>query len=61
MNYSFFLFSKLYDVYHVDESPYDILFYKLSAMYKNWMIWDIDNGKGIGEYESMSNYLSNHN
>jgi hypothetical protein len=58
MNYSFFLFSKLFDVYHTTDLEYDSLFEELSVMYKDWLIWDVDNGKNIGEYESMQNYLS---
>jgi hypothetical protein len=60
MNYRFFLFSKLFDVYHTTETPYDILFDEVSDMYKDWLIWDIDNGQNIGEYESICNYLSTH-
>ena len=58
MNYQFFLFSKLFDVYHKTDIEYDLLFEELSAMYKDWLIWDVDNGKNIGAYESMQNYLS---
>lgn len=58
MNYRFFLFSKLFDVYHTTDTPYDILYDEVSAMYKDWLVWDSLNGKNIGEYESMCNYLS---
>jgi hypothetical protein len=60
MNYSFFLFSKLFDIYHTTEEPYDILFEEVGKMYKDWLVWDVDNGKNIGEYESMSEYLATH-
>lgn len=60
MNYSFFLFSKLFDVYHTTDMTYDALFEELKAMYKDWIIWDVDNGQNIGEYESMQNYLATH-
>jgi hypothetical protein len=60
MNYSFFLFSKLFDIYHTNEEPYDILFEEVGKMYKDWLIWDVDNGKKIGEYESMQKYLATH-
>lgn len=39
---------------------YDALFEELKAMYKDWIIWDVDNGQNIGEYESMQNYLATH-
>jgi len=58
MNYSFYLFSKLFDVYHTTEAPYDELFEEVKAMYKDWLVWDVDNGKNIGEYESMCEYLA---
>lgn len=60
MNYSFFLFSKLFDIYHTTDTPYDILFEELSAMYKDWLSWDVYNGKSMGEYESMCEYLATH-
>lgn len=60
MNYSFFLFGKLFDVYHTTEIPYDILFGELSAMYEDWISWDVENGKNTGEYESMCKYISSH-
>jgi hypothetical protein len=60
MNYRFFLFSKLFDVYHTTDTPYDLLFEELKVMYKDWMIWDVDNGQNIGDYESMCEYLATH-
>lgn len=59
-NYSFFLFTKLFDVYHTTESPYDILFEEMCDMYKDWGDWDKVNGSHIGEYESMCEYLATH-
>lgn len=60
MNYQFFLFSKLFDLHHKSQMEYDLLFEELSDKYKDWLIWDVDNGKNIGTYESMSNYFKNH-
>jgi hypothetical protein len=60
MNYSFFLFSKLFDVHHATDQPYDILFDELKDMYKDWEVWDEENGKNIGGYESMQEYLATH-
>lgn len=58
MNYQFFLFSKLFDLYHTTETPYDILYDEVSDMYKDWLIWDVDNRQGA--YESICEYLSTH-
>lgn len=57
MNYSFFLFSKLYDIHNPNEHPYDILFDELCTLYKYWQKWDEISGKDLGEYESMEKYF----
>ena len=57
MNYSFFLFSKLFDVYHETQMPYDLLFGEVCRMYE-----DYENSKynkpNKGEYECMCDYLA---
>jgi len=60
MNYSFFLFSKLYDLKFKDDAKleYDMLFEKMFPIYLHWKIWDTLNGLGIGEYESMNTFLT---
>lgn len=58
MNYQFFLFSKLFDVYHTTDKEYDLLFVELSSMYNDWLAWDVYNAKELGAYESMCNYFS---
>ena len=59
-SYSFFLFTMLFNQYHTTETEYDILFGEIQVMYKDWLIWDVENCKNIGEYESMCEYLETH-
>ena len=60
MEYSFFLFTKLFDQYHIVETPYDILHGELIVMHNDWQEWDKTNGLNIPEYESMCEYLATH-
>lgn len=56
-NYSFYLFSKLFDAYHVIDAPYDRLFEEVQAafyMYENSEF----NNSNLPEYECMCNYLA---
>lgn len=57
-SYGFFLFSKLFDIYHVADVPYEKMYEELCNMYNDWLIWDSANGKGISAHDSMSMYLS---
>jgi hypothetical protein len=50
----------LFNQYHTTETEYDILFGEIQVMYKDWLIWDVENCKNIGEYESMCEYLETH-
>lgn len=65
MNYSFFLFSKLFDIYHTADVPYDTLFLEVVDMYNGFLKWDRENninkGRKISEYDAMSEYLANNN
>ena len=60
MNYSFFLFSKLYDLKFKDDAKleYDMLFEKILPIYSHWQEWDILNGLKMGQYESMDTFLT---
>ncbi len=57
MDYSFFLFCKLIDLYFIQDEPYDVLFEKYVRIFESWKSWDAENGKNIGEYESMVAFL----
>jgi len=59
MNYQFFLFSKLYDLEFKPTIPYDELFDDVKRMYKDYLIWDGETNKNIGEYEAMQEFLRN--
>jgi hypothetical protein len=60
MDYSFFLFSKLYDLKFKSDAKleYDILFEKVLHIYSKWKEWDILNGIALSEYESMDLFLT---
>ena len=58
-NYSFYLFSKLFDYYHSIENPYDLLFEEVEWAYIDYNKSEY-NVSTLGEYECMSNYLSNY-
>jgi len=57
MNYSFFLFSKLYDLEFNPTIPYDEVFDDVKRMYKDYLIWDGETNKPIGDYEAMQEFL----
>jgi hypothetical protein len=57
MNYSFYLFSKLFDLYKKSDKPYDETFFDVVKMYEEWLQWDFDRKQNISEYESMTVYL----
>ena len=58
-NYSFFLFSKLFDVYHPREIEYDWLFEEVE-----WAYIDYNKSKyndsNKAEYQCICDYLSNY-
>jgi len=58
MSYSFFLFTKLHGLYKKSGDPYDVQFEEVLYLFESWQAWDLDNGKSIGEYESMCEFLS---
>lgn len=56
-NYSFYLFSKLFDSYHTIEAPFDRLFEEVQAafiMYQNSEF----NNSNKPEYECICDYLA---
>lgn len=59
MNYSFYLFSQLFDVYHTTDATYDEKFKEISAMYQDYLKSGYNN-PNYGEYECISAYLSEH-
>lgn len=56
-NYSFFLFSHLYNVIHPNETPYDILFEELQELYSDFEE-SLYNDPDKGEYECMVDFLN---
>jgi len=59
MNYSFFLFSKLYDATYPNELPYDQLFVDLQELYLDYQE-SIYNDPDKGEYECIVDFLNSH-
>ena len=57
MNYSFYLFSKLFDEFHISDTPYDILFGEVCQMYEDYVKSGY-NDESKPEYECMHKYLS---
>ena len=57
MDYSFYLFSQLFDLYHNTDMPYDIKYTEVLNMYKDYLLSDY-NSPNYGEYECMCKYLS---
>lgn len=55
--YDFFLFSKLYELYKPSDEPYDVAFFEVRTRYKQWELWDDENGHRIGTYESIEKFL----
>jgi hypothetical protein len=56
-NYSFYLFTKLFDCYHTIDAPYDRLFEELQEAYYMYCNSDFNNGNKP-EYECMCDYLA---
>ena len=56
-NYSFFLFSQLYNVIHPNETPYDRLFEELQDLYLQYEE-SLYNDSDKGEYECMTDFLN---
>jgi hypothetical protein len=58
MNYSFYLFSKLFDVIIGHEYEYDLMFQDITNLYKLYEI-STHNDENLPEYECMVNFLRN--
>lgn len=58
-SYSFFLFSKLFDVFHSTDMPYDELYGEVLTMFQDYVHSEF-NDEFKPEYECMVEYLSNH-
>ena len=56
-NYSFFLFTQLYNVIHPNETPYDRLFEELQYLYLQYEE-SLYNDSDKGEYECMTDFLN---
>jgi hypothetical protein len=56
-NYSFYLFSKLFDQYHTIEAPYDRLFEEIQGAYMLFLESEFNDGNKP-EYECMLDYLA---
>lgn len=59
MNYSFFLFTKLFDVIIDVNYEYDALFEDLQTLYEGYQVSSF-NDPNKGEYECMVEYLQHH-
>ena len=59
MNYSFYLFSQLFDVFHTTDATYDEKFKEISKMYQDYLTSKYNN-PNYGEYECISSYLTEH-
>lgn len=57
MDYSFFLFSQLYNVIHPNETPYDSLFKELKELFLDYQE-SLFNDPDKGEYECMVDFLN---
>jgi len=58
MNYSFFLFTKLYDVIIGVQYEYDLMFDDLNDLYREYEASEF-NDSAIDEYQCMTNFLTN--
>lgn len=58
MNYSFFLFSKLFDVHFPSEEPYDVQFDLLVPLYNFYEASEY-NDTYKGEHECIVDFMSN--
>lgn len=60
MNYSFFLFSKLYEnwFHQDDDLEYDLLFDKLEPLYAKYFLGDF-NDQSVDEYTCINNFFKN--
>jgi len=58
MEYNFFLFTKLHEIIFNPKTEYDILFDELTILYEDWEVWDLKNGRDIGTYESILQFLN---
>jgi hypothetical protein len=58
MNYSFFLFTKLYDVIIGEQYEYDLMFDDLNDLYREYESSEF-NDSAIDEYQCMTNFLTN--
>jgi len=56
-NYSFYLFSKLFDQYHTIEAPYDRLFEEVQGAYILFIQSEF-NDSNKPEYECICDYLA---
>lgn len=56
-NYSFFLFSQLYNAIHPNETPYDRLFEEVEKLFYDYEE-SIYNDSDKGEYECMTEFLN---
>jgi hypothetical protein len=57
MDYNFFLFTKLHEIIFNPKTEYDRLWEELILLYEDWEVWDLENGRNIGTYESILNFL----
>jgi hypothetical protein len=57
MDYNFFLFTKLHEIIFNPKTEYDRLWKELILLYEDWEVWDLENGRNIGTYESILNFL----
>jgi len=57
MEYTFFLFTKLHEIIFNPKTEYDILFDELILLHEDWQVWDTKNGRNIGTYESILQFL----
>ena len=61
MEYNFYLFSKLFDLYNESDKPYDLLFLDVIKAYEDWVQWDYHESlQDEGHYESICRYLETH-
>jgi hypothetical protein len=58
MNYSFFLFTKLYDIIIGEQYEYDSMFDDLKGLYREYDASEF-NDSTIDEYQCMTNFLTN--
>jgi hypothetical protein len=58
MSYSFFLFTKLYNVIIGEQYEYDLMFDDLKDLYREYDVSEF-NDSAIDEYQCMTNFLTN--